>query len=86
LPAPAGDGFAFGALLSSAADISLRPYTFIDLAVGSSYRFAVQGLKVTSSGLGSIANAYCEVHVQIVNRNGTTSPLDPAQEPRPPAR
>lgn len=82
--APAGDGFAFGALTSVTSDLSLRPYTFIDLNVGSSYRFAVQGVK--TAGTGSVANAYCEVHVQIVNRNGATSPLDQAQDDRPPGR
>ena len=91
--APQGDGFAYGSLYQTSPgsgvlfappfDISLRPFTFFDLNVGFSYRFALQGLR--KAGTGSIATTYCEVHVQIVNRNGTASPLDPA-DASPPGR
>lgn len=92
--APAGDGFAYGSLYATSPgsgvlfappfDISLRPFTFFDLNVGFSYRFALQGLR--TAGTGSIATTYCELHVQIVNRNGASSPLDPAQDGAPPGR
>ena len=93
-PVPAGDGFAYGSLYATSPgsgvlfsppfDISLRPFTFIDLNVGFSYRFALQGTR--TAGTGSIATSYCELHVQIVNRNGAASPLDPPQDPTPPGR
>lgn len=78
---PRGDGFAFGSLyanLTPPDDISLRAHTVIDLAVGQTYQFAVQGRRTSSTGGGANANAYCEVHVEVVNRNSTTSPLDEA--------
>jgi hypothetical protein len=84
LPSPAGDGFAYGSLYQSVPgtgtlfappfDISLRPYAFFDLEVGQNYRFAIQGLR--KAGTGDTATSYCELHVQIVNRNGATSPRD----------
>jgi len=91
--APTGDGFAYGSLYASVPgtgtpgtlfappyDISLRPFTFIDLDVGQSYRFAIQGLR--KAGTGDTATTYCELHVQIVNRNGVPpSPRDAAFEP-----
>jgi hypothetical protein len=46
----------------------------IDLNVGSSYRFALAAAR--TAGTGGTANAYCENLVQLVNRNGTATPLD----------
>jgi hypothetical protein len=79
-PSAANDGFAYGSLYATftpPGDISLRPYAFFPLQVGQSYRFAIQGVRTTPQGGGAVANAYCELHVQIVNRKGTSSPLDP---------
>jgi hypothetical protein len=94
LPVPTGDGLAYGSLYQNVPgtiipfappnDISLRPFTFMDLNVGSSYRFAVQGLRI--AGTGAIAQTECELHVQIVNRNGTLTPLDVAPESAEPPR
>ena len=83
---PAGDGFAYGSLhvLSPPYDLSLRPYTFVDLDAGSSYRFALQGRK--TAGAGSVANTYCELHVQIVSRTGSATPFDEQPDARPPGR
>ena len=80
-------GFAYGTLYQAVPgtgtlfappyDISLRPYTFFDLQVGSSYRFAIQGLR--KAGTGDQATTYCELHVQIVNRNGSSPPRDDSE-------
>ncbi|HEX4882857.1 MAG TPA: hypothetical protein VFX05_01885, partial [Casimicrobiaceae bacterium] len=75
------DGFAYGALSSAGTtppnDITLHPMTAIDLNVGTTYVFALAAQKVAASGgTGDIANIYCENLVQLVNRNGATSPLD----------
>ena len=82
-------GFAYGSLyqtvpgtaafFSPPYDISLRPTTFFDLEVGSTYRFAIQGVR--KAGTGAQATTYCELQVQIVNRNGTSSPRDVSVEP-----
>jgi len=87
LPVPDGDGFAYGSVYAAfnpPHDISLHPFTFLNLDVGSTYRFAVQGVR--TAGTGQNANTYCENHVQIVNRNGTTSPFDTAPDGTPPGR
>ena len=95
---PAGDGFAFGALYptvpgtgvlySPPMDVSMRAHTTMDLNVGSSYRFAVQGLATAiAGGTGqAVAQSYCELHVEIGNRNGTSSPFDPLLDGAPPGR
>ena len=78
-PSPANDGFAYGSLYATftpPGDISLRPHTFFDLQVGQSYRFAIQGVRTTAQGGGAVANAYCELHVQIISRNGASTPFD----------
>jgi hypothetical protein len=78
--APAtNDGTAFGALyagLTPPDDVTLRAVNFINLDVGTTYRFAIRGERV--AGTGQNANAYCEVLVQLVNRNGASSPFDAA--------
>ena len=87
LPVPSGDGFAYGTLYAAFTpphDISLRPFTFMDLDVGSTYRFAVQGVR--TAGTGQNANTYCENHVQVVNRNGTGTPFDAPADSTPPGR
>jgi hypothetical protein len=87
LPAERG-GFAYGSLYQTVPgtatlfappyDISLRPHTFFDLDVGSTYRFAIQGVR--QAGTGDQATTYCELHVQIVNRNGASPPRDLSAE------
>jgi hypothetical protein len=80
-PSPANDGFAYGSLYATftpPGDISLRPYAFFQLQVGQTYRFAIQGVRTTAQGGGAVANAYCELHVQIISRTGASSPFDPA--------
>lgn len=87
LTVPTGEGFAYGSLyniFSPPHDISLRPYASMDLNVGTTYRFAVQGVR--AAGSGANANTYCENHVQIVNRNGGTSPFDEPPPSGPPGR
>lgn len=74
------DGLAYAALYPGQTppnDVSLHPMNVIDLNVGSSYRFALAAARTT--GTGGVANAYCENLVQLVNRNGTTPPLDYGQ-------
>ena len=86
---PTNDGTAFGSLYAGMTppdDISLRAHTVIDLARGQSYRFAVQGVRTSPTGGGANANAYCEVHVEIVNRNPTSSPFDVVPDPGPHGR
>jgi hypothetical protein len=86
-PAPGGYGYAYGTLYAAFTppdDVSLRPLATIDLNVGTTYRFAVQGLR--KSGSGQTANTYCENLVQIVNRNGTSSPFDAPSNALPPGR
>jgi hypothetical protein len=81
LPPPNGAGAAYGSLqggLTPPSDISLVPMTFMDLAVGTTYRFAVAGIR--TAGTGDIANTYCENLVQLFNRNGTSSPFDAPAE------
>jgi hypothetical protein len=71
------DGLAYASLYSGQTptnDVSLHPMNVIDLNVGSSYRFALAAIR--TAGTGDVANAYCENLVQLVNRNGATSPLD----------
>jgi hypothetical protein len=83
----ATDGFAYGALYAGHTppnDISLHPMNVIDLNVGTSYRFALATTRAT--GIGQIANAYCENLVQLVNRNGSSSPFDAATDTGPPGR
>jgi hypothetical protein len=86
LPAT-NDGNAYGSLypgVSPAYDVSLHPMNAIDLAVGSTYRFAFQ--VATATGPGNNVNAYCENLVQVLNRNSATSPLDQAADPGPHGR
>jgi hypothetical protein len=81
LAPPNGAGAAYGSLqgsLTPPSDISLVPMTFMDLTVGTTYRFAVAGIR--TAGTGDIANTYCENLVQIFNRNGASSPLDAPAE------
>jgi hypothetical protein len=83
----ATDGFAYGSLyagLTPPDDISLHPMNVIDLNVGTSYRFAFATTRAT--GTGQIANAYCENLVQLINRNGSSSPFDAAVDAGPPGR
>jgi hypothetical protein len=71
------DGLAYATLYPGQTppnDVSLHPMNVIDLNVGSSYRFALAATRTT--GTGGTANAYCESLVQLVNRNGTTTPFD----------
>ena len=87
VPAERG-GFAYGSLYQTAPgsatlfappfDISLRPQTFFDLQVGANYRFAIQAVR--TAGTGAQATTYCELQVQIVNRNSNTSPRDASGE------
>jgi hypothetical protein len=55
--------------------ISLAPYTWVDLEVGQSVRFAVGLARV--GGSGTTLTASCNLSVQIGNRNSASSPLDP---------
>lgn len=71
------DGYAYGSIYESRTppdDITLNPYNVIDLNVGTSYRFAV-AVQRTAGG-ATIANVYCENLVELVNRNGASSPFD----------
>jgi hypothetical protein len=89
LTPPTNDGTAFGSLYAGMVppdDISLRAHTVIDLAVGQTYKFAVQGVRTSATGGGANANAYCEVHVEVVNRNAASSPLDEAVDAGPHGR
>ena len=82
------DGLSYGALYAGQIppdDVSLYPYNVIDLTPGVTYRFAIAGLRTNTIG-GSVANAYCENFVQIVNRNGTSSPFDASLDPGPHGR
>jgi len=54
--------------------ISLAPYTWVDLEVGQSVRFAVGLARV--GGSGTTMTASCSLSVQIGNRNSASSPLD----------
>jgi hypothetical protein len=86
--ASATDGFAYGALYSGQTppnDISLNPMQVIDLNVGASYQFALATKRASGTG-ANIANAYCESLVQLVNRNGTSTPFDAAGDGQPPGR
>jgi hypothetical protein len=81
------DGLAYGTLYAGQTppnDLSLHPMNVIELAVGNSYRFALAAAR--TAGTGAIANAYCENLVQLVNRLGTSSPLDTAPDPGPHGR
>lgn len=72
-----GDGLAYAALYTGQTppnDVSLHPMNVIDLNVGSTYRFALAATRTT--GTGAVANTYCENLVQLVNRNGTSTPFD----------
>lgn len=74
---PAGDGYAYGALYEGRTptdDITLNPYNVIDLNVGSSYRFAIAVQR--TAGTATTANLYCENLVELVSRNGTSTPFD----------
>lgn len=98
LAVPAGDGFAFGTLYKNVPgtstlfappmDVSMRAHTTMDINPGASYRFAVQGAAtaVTGGAGQPVAQTYCELHVQIGNRNGTSSPFDPLLDGAPPGR
>lgn len=71
------DGSAYAALYTDQNppdDVSLHPMNVIDLNVGSSYRFALAATR--TAGTGDVANTYCENLVQLVNRNGTSTPFD----------
>ena len=86
---PTNDGTAFGSLYAGQTppdDISLRAHTVIDLAVGQTYKFAVQGVRTSATGGGANANAYCEVHVEVGNRNSATTPFDVVPDPGPHGR
>jgi hypothetical protein len=85
--APTGEGLAFGSLYASFSpphDVSLYPMTAVDIPAGSAYMFAVGARRV--AGTGEVANVYCENFVQILNRNGTSSPFDMPAQPRPEGR
>lgn len=84
---PTGDGLAYGSLYPSFApphDVSLNPMTAIDLNAATAYMFALAARR--TAGTGEIANVYCENLVQLVNRNGSSSPFDLPQDARPAGR
>jgi hypothetical protein len=71
------DGYAYGSIYVGRvppADITLYPSNVIDVNPGVAYRFAVATQR--TAGTATLANVYCENLVQIVNRNGTSSPFD----------
>lgn len=52
------------------------------LTPGTAYRFAVRFQRASGSpGTGDPTNGWCGLHVEIVNRNGATSPFAPQEAP-----
>lgn len=81
------DGTAYAMLqtgLTPPADVSLYPMTAIDLNVNVTYRFALAVER--TAGTGAVANSYCENLIQVLNRNGTSSPFDAPADPGPHGR
>jgi len=57
-------------------DVSMYPIGFVNLNVGSTYRFGVRVARVAPGGGAGDPFVYCENRVQIANRNGATTPFD----------
>ena len=57
-------------------DVSMYPIGFLDLNVGSTYRFGIRIARVVPGGGTGDPYVYCENRVSIANRNGTVAPFD----------
>lgn len=58
-------------------DVTFATGGFTALNVGTTYRFGVRFTRLTGSG--TTVGIYCQQRVQVISRNGLTSPLDPAE-------
>ena len=54
-------------------DVSMYPIGFLNLNVGSTYRFGIRIARQTGTGNPFV---YCENRVSVANRNGTAAPFD----------
>ena len=55
-------------------DVTFGTGGFVSLNVGTTYRFGVRFARL--AGTGTTVGIYCQQRVQVISRNGATSPLD----------
>ena len=67
-------------------DVSMYPIGFLNLNVGSTYRFGIRIARVTPGGGTGDPYVYCENRVSIANRNSATSPYDEPERTGRPAQ
>jgi hypothetical protein len=58
-------------------DVTFSTGGFTSLNVGTTYRFGVRFTRLT--GTGTTIGIYCQQRVQVISRDGASTPLDPAE-------